>query len=322
MQSQSIDRAIAIARSHGTAAASWAFNGNTPDDTYRRVLQGIADGDPEILDAYRAPFLSSEYDSDYTEADLADELGLDIDSQAGAADLDAAVAAYLDAADDEFWQETERIARDHLESAKVAALQSAGFRITYVDRTDAADGTVPPYGHYHHAEPAPGLAAYVDLRSVARGEDTADQTTTTHRSNYRSLIRDNADVFTPVSYMNVDVLGAFVADLTDELAATLTSLATGHPVYDEHDLSELESDEITESWDQYVRADVTGEVCDSPVVGDAWDALTEDEQHDLFWTVCDALAIYPEHDGREINWTVHYPAIVAEISGRLCAQHD
>jgi hypothetical protein len=32
-------------------AASWVFDGNTEDATYRRVLKGIEDGDPEIMDA-------------------------------------------------------------------------------------------------------------------------------------------------------------------------------------------------------------------------------------------------------------------------------
>jgi hypothetical protein len=36
-------------------AASWVFDGNTDTDTYRRVLAGIEDGDPEIMDAL--PFL-------------------------------------------------------------------------------------------------------------------------------------------------------------------------------------------------------------------------------------------------------------------------
>jgi hypothetical protein len=77
MRDQLTDRATAIATTHGTSAAGWVFDGNTPDETYRRVLQGITDGDPEVLDAYRVPDLSGEYASDCTETGLADELGLD-----------------------------------------------------------------------------------------------------------------------------------------------------------------------------------------------------------------------------------------------------
>ena len=42
-------------RDAGRAAASWMFDGNTPEDTYRAVLRGIEEGDPAILDAYPPP---------------------------------------------------------------------------------------------------------------------------------------------------------------------------------------------------------------------------------------------------------------------------
>ena len=58
MQDNHTHYAADIGRSHGTAAARQAFDGNTDDETYRRVLAGIEDGDPEILDAYRVPDLS------------------------------------------------------------------------------------------------------------------------------------------------------------------------------------------------------------------------------------------------------------------------
>lgn len=313
MRDQPTDRAAAIGRTNGTAAAQSAFDGNTSGETYRRVLKGIEDGDPEILDAYHTPDLSG----DYTERDLIADRGLD-PVEAPIADVSAACDAYLDAADEAFWSEIERIARDHAESGKIVTLQAAGFPVTYVDRADAADGTVPPYGHYHHRAPAPGLAAYVDLRDVARDDD-GSQTTTVDRSNYRSLMDDYPDAFTPISYTNMNVLGAFVSDLTDELTHTLAGLRDEHPVYDEADLETLESDEITQSWDQYASADIASMIYDHGDTTDAWDALTADQQRDLFWQVCVALDIYPEHDGREIHWAKHYPAIVAEITGRLTA---
>lgn len=113
MRDQLTDRAAAIATSHGTAAASWVFDGNTSDETYDRVLRGTEEGDPGVLDAYRVPDLSGEYGSDYTEQDLADELGLDAASGTYADDLDSAATAYLDAAGLAFWHEVERVARDH-----------------------------------------------------------------------------------------------------------------------------------------------------------------------------------------------------------------
>jgi hypothetical protein len=202
-------------------------------------------------------------------------------------------------------------------TALVAQLRDAGFPVTYVDRAYFEDGYVLPYAHYHHKASAPGLAAYVDLSAIARGEDGAGQATTVDRSNYRSLHRDYPGAWTPISFTNVDVLGAFAADLTPDLVTALIALKDEHPVYDEGDLTELESDEITETWDQYVRSEIASELCAVDAVGDAWDALTGDEQRDLFWSACDALDIYPEHDGRDVRWTAHYPAIVTEVSRRL-----
>lgn len=34
----------------GQAAGSWVFDGNTARQTFARILQGIEDGDPEVLD--------------------------------------------------------------------------------------------------------------------------------------------------------------------------------------------------------------------------------------------------------------------------------
>jgi hypothetical protein len=85
-----------LGRDVGKAAASWMFDGNTTEDTYRAVLRGIEDGDPAILGAYPSPGLSA--DGGYTEADLARDLGLDGEDQL----IPDAATAYLDAADESF----------------------------------------------------------------------------------------------------------------------------------------------------------------------------------------------------------------------------
>ena len=100
--------AESLGRDAGKTAASRVFDGNTPEDAYRAVLGGIEDGDPAILDAYEAPGLSGG--DGYTQADLARDLGLDGEDQLPP----DAVTAYLDAAAETFWRETERIAREHL----------------------------------------------------------------------------------------------------------------------------------------------------------------------------------------------------------------
>jgi len=106
--------AASLGRGAGKAAASWMFNGNTPEDAYRAVLRGIDDGDPAILDAHPAPGLSAG--GGYSGADLARDLGLDGEDQLPP----GAVTAYLDAADQTFWDETERLAREHLAGTRLA----------------------------------------------------------------------------------------------------------------------------------------------------------------------------------------------------------
>ena len=106
--------AASLGRDAGKAAASWMFDGNTPEDAYRAVLRGIDDGDPAILDAHPVPGLSAG--GGYREADLARDLGLDGGDQLPP----GAATAYLAAADQTFWDETERLAREHLAGTRLA----------------------------------------------------------------------------------------------------------------------------------------------------------------------------------------------------------
>jgi len=67
----------------GRAAGSWVIDGNTPDESCARILQGIEEGDPEILDAL--PTLSlGEWADDPTFEQILGEEGLDsLDADAG-----------------------------------------------------------------------------------------------------------------------------------------------------------------------------------------------------------------------------------------------
>ena len=153
---------------------------------------------------------------------------------------------------------------------------------------------------------------YVDLSRVARGDDYYDQTSTLDRSNYRRLMEDYPDAFTPTSYSNVDSLGAYVGNLSEDLIETLTGLVTDYPAYDDSDMSELESEEITESWDQYVRSDIGLEIPEK--YQDQWDDLDEldipatdtepmrEKKAEVFWDACQASDYYPEHSGLDIHW--------------------
>lgn len=64
-----VARAEELGRDAGKAAASQVFDGSTPDEAYQRVLRGIEDGDPVVLDAARPPAIGP--DVGYTEGDRA-----------------------------------------------------------------------------------------------------------------------------------------------------------------------------------------------------------------------------------------------------------
>jgi hypothetical protein len=112
---QIIARAEALGTDAGRDAGTWVFDGNTDTATYRHVLAGITDGDPEVLDAYRTPDLSGEFSDGPTPATLAAELGLDPAGDGDAVVLATACDAWADAARDGFWHEVERIARVQLD---------------------------------------------------------------------------------------------------------------------------------------------------------------------------------------------------------------
>ena len=97
-----------IATQHGMSAASWVFDGNTDRATYERMLRGIDEGDPEILDSVREPSLAGEYGDDWTERDLACYLDIDPDDSELS---DQAASAYEDEVRSVFWAEVERVAR-------------------------------------------------------------------------------------------------------------------------------------------------------------------------------------------------------------------
>jgi hypothetical protein len=89
----------------GKTAAGWVFDGNTPEEAYRRVVRGIDEGDPAVLDAIEPPAIGpgAGYDQD----DLARDLGVEPGDRA----LPRARSAYAGAFTSAFWQEVERTAR-------------------------------------------------------------------------------------------------------------------------------------------------------------------------------------------------------------------
>lgn len=64
---------------HGRAAASWFFDGNTTEETYRAVFEGMRDGDPAVMDVLPDAPLSGEWSGDPTPADVLEALERTLD---------------------------------------------------------------------------------------------------------------------------------------------------------------------------------------------------------------------------------------------------
>ena len=103
-----VAKAEELGRDAGKAAAQhWVSGGNTPGEEYQRVLRGIEEGDPAVLDAAEPPAIGPG--AGYDSGDLARDLGIEPGDRA----LPRAVSAYAGAFTGAFWQEAERAARDH-----------------------------------------------------------------------------------------------------------------------------------------------------------------------------------------------------------------
>lgn len=111
------EQRIAEATTRGTRAgqarASWVFDGNTTERTYRDVLQGIDDGDPEVLDRLDWSPLSGEHAGESISELLGDLLEAD-DTEDGEERF-TLMEAYELAATSAYWDTIAADARTHLE---------------------------------------------------------------------------------------------------------------------------------------------------------------------------------------------------------------
>jgi len=94
----------------GRNAASWI---DIDAGIASKILTGITDGDPEVMDMFREPDLSGEFADDYSSMNLAGDLDLDPDAEDAAEALTEAEDEWLAAASETFWHEVERICRLH-----------------------------------------------------------------------------------------------------------------------------------------------------------------------------------------------------------------
>lgn len=94
-----------MGRERGKAAASWVFDGNTTDATYRVFLERWMNGDPALDEVVTEPaWLSGEWAGESI-SELLPDLPEDEDR------ADEYMAIYEEAASNAFWREVERTAR-------------------------------------------------------------------------------------------------------------------------------------------------------------------------------------------------------------------
>lgn len=104
-----IDRAAEIGKKHGTAAASWVFDGNTPRETYEAFRRGLDDGDPEWEEKVPRADLSGEWADSFTARDLYTYVGVDDSDPDNDVLCDDICDAYSDAFDYAAHEEVQRM---------------------------------------------------------------------------------------------------------------------------------------------------------------------------------------------------------------------
>jgi hypothetical protein len=115
--------ALAMGREAAVNAASWATDGNTTDQHRRRVLAGMADGDPRVDDYLPAyPTLSGEWADSLTpitlwetitgedHAEAEEAAGLAYETVIGSA-IDALATEWEEGVAETFYAECERVIR-------------------------------------------------------------------------------------------------------------------------------------------------------------------------------------------------------------------
>ncbi|RKR88305.1 hypothetical protein BDK92_2616 [Micromonospora pisi] len=228
-----------------------------------------------------------------------------------AAGIGAAYVAVVPDADRWLTEQLRRAGGD-----AVDRLRAAGFRIGFAHRVAAADtGCLLSYDlsdqRYDDEQ-----ALYVSLEKVARGDCRAGQSTTVDRSNYRSLHRAHPGLWTDLVFSNVTALGAFVADLPPEVVDVLCWLKESYPLFDEHDHSALEDEDIDASWEQWVSADVFAMLGER--AQEVWSALDAVTVRRLWWDTVTGLGYRPEHNGLHVTWD--YTRLVPAFAARLMAE--
>ena len=104
-----------LGRAAGRAAGEWAIAPERlPRAEMLRILQGIVDGDPAVMDAYVPPNLSGTYAGEWTPEKLAEILEISEED----VEFDVYCDTWETAAQTAFWGEIERILLYHTKKSQ------------------------------------------------------------------------------------------------------------------------------------------------------------------------------------------------------------
>lgn len=158
------------------------------------------------------------------------------------------------------------------------------------------------------------LLSYLDFGNVARDDsDSCGQAHTWVRSNLRAIKAAYPNTFTSLHYIGSESLGAFLADIDDDIASMLLGLAHQYPLFDESDVSALEDEDIEESFNSWAKQELYGRMSDR--VQDEWFAIGDERVTELVWSLVHAAKEGKvksigygsgdecvRHDGLEVSW--------------------
>lgn len=91
----------------GKSTGSWVIDGNTSSRAAHRILQGIEDGDPEIMDMRPNP-LSGEWADGPTTRDVVEDCDVSYDPEGDYTEL---LDSYEEGFDQGFWDQVQHAAK-------------------------------------------------------------------------------------------------------------------------------------------------------------------------------------------------------------------
>jgi hypothetical protein len=114
-RSEYVHRAETLGVAAGKSGADYVLDGNTDRGLYHKLLLGIMDGDPAVLDQFPGPDLSGEWADETSASDVLDAAteGAPVNDETRTDILDA----YEDAWRSACVAEIERVCRYHLADA-------------------------------------------------------------------------------------------------------------------------------------------------------------------------------------------------------------